>query len=95
MHPITVWIDETLRQVLRERDAFAVKEMLGDVVLTVEVTPRDDAVAGGIIGRDGMTINAVRHLAQRMGRTSTTIVDVKIEVADGKFGRRGPQETRR
>jgi len=80
-HPITRWLRDTVNT-LCPGQVVAVHAVQGARTLVVELAP-EPAAAGALIGRDGATINALRHLASQLAARERLEVHVKVVTGNG------------
>lgn len=83
-------VEQLVRAVVHQSDAAAIKALRGErsVLIEVQVAPED---VGLLIGRDGSTIRAIRHLARVIGARRRQRVEVTVLNETNKTGVKKPR----
>ena len=80
MDALTRLLEAALAALLREDETGTVRLTATERVVVAELRVPNGHVAGVVIGRDGKTVDALRHLADRVGRAQRPPRRVVIEV---------------
>ena len=86
MDALTRLLEAALAALLREDETGTVRLTATERVVVAELRVPNSHMAGVVIGRDGETVNALRHLADRVGRAQRPPMRVVIEVVVEEAG---------
>lgn len=72
------FVTEVLKALVNHPEKVKVERIVNElgVLLKIEVDPSD---VGGVLGKQGATINALRHLARIVGRRNRAFVSLKLK----------------
>jgi predicted RNA-binding protein YlqC (UPF0109 family) len=79
MHAVTEYVSAMVKPLLPRAE---ITEYLGLATITIEIIVGDSFAKGILVGSDGETITAIRHLAGRLARGCSPRVRATIEVVE-------------
>lgn len=82
MHPITRMVQGVVELLVRPEELEGVRETEQEGMLRIDIRVRGRQATGAVIGKEGETIRALRHLAQRAGKLCRPPMLTAVEVAN-------------